>query len=103
MSAVVVKFSVTSRGNGIYQGELRIVNDRPKPLDTWQAAVALPGDQVVAVANASGLVVRGILLLEPASGAAPIPAGGGALNVFFVAVGSPPVSGTCTFNQLPCG
>jgi hypothetical protein len=65
--------------------------------------VALPGDRVVAVSNASGLVVNGILLLEPASGARPVPAGGGVLDVFFVAVGTPPVAGTCTFNQVSCG
>jgi hypothetical protein len=103
VSAVVVTFSVTSRSAGIFQGQVQIVNDGTRPLADWQVAVALPGDRVVAVANASGLVVRGILLLEPASGAAPVPAGSGVLNVFFVAVGSQPVSGACTFNQVPCG
>jgi hypothetical protein len=103
VSVVVVTFSVTSRGAGIFQGKVQIVNDGTKPLADWQAAVALPGDRVVAVANASGLVVHGILLLEPASGAAPVRAGGGVLNVFFVAVGSQPLSGACTFNQVPCG
>ena len=43
--------------------------------------MALLGDRVVAVSNASGLVVNGILLLEPASGAPPVPAGGGVLDV----------------------
>lgn len=103
VSAVVVTFSVTSRSAGIFQGQVQIVNDGTKPLADWQVAVALPGDRVVAVANASGLIVRGILLLEPASGATPVPAGGGVLNVFFVAVGSQPVSGACTFDQVPCG
>jgi hypothetical protein len=103
VSAIVVTFSVTSQGAGIFQGEVHIVNDGTKPLANWQVAVALPGDRVVAVANAGGFVINGILLLEPASGAAPVPAGGGELNVVFVAVGSQPVSGACTFNQLPCG
>ena len=65
--------------------------------------MALPGDRVLAVSNASGLVVNGILLLEPASGAPPVPAGGGVLDVSFVAVGSSPVSGACTYNQVSCG
>jgi hypothetical protein len=65
--------------------------------------VALLGDRVVEVSNASGLVINGILLLGPASGAPPVPAGGGILDVSFVAEGTPPVSGTCTYNQVACG
>jgi hypothetical protein len=101
--AVVVTFTVTSRGNGIFEGQIRIVNDGTRPLANWQVSVALPGDRVVAVANASGFVIRGILLLEPASGATPVPPRGGVLNVFFVAAGPRPVSGACTYNQSPCG
>jgi hypothetical protein len=101
-SAVVVTFSVTSRGSGLYEGEIRIVNDGTKALASWQVSVAVPGDRVVAVANASGFVLHGILLLEPASGAAPIPPGGGVLDVVFLAAGSPPLSGACTYNQTPC-
>ena len=98
----MVTFSVTSRGSGLYEGEIRIVNDGTKPLASWQVSVALPGDRVVAVANASGFVLHGILLLEPASGAPPIPPGGGVLDVVFIAAGSPPLSGACTYNQTPC-
>lgn len=101
--AVVVTFTVTSRGNGIFEGQIRIVNDGTRPLANWQVSVALPGDRVVAVANASGSVIRGILLLEPASGATPVPPRGGVLNVFFVAAGPLPFSGACTYNQSSCG
>jgi type IV secretory pathway VirB10-like protein len=102
-AAVVVTFTVTSRGTGIFEGEVRIVNGGTSPLANWQVSVALPGDRVVAVANASGFVIHGILLLEPASGATPVPPQGGVLNVFFVAAGPQPVSGACTYNQSPCG
>ena len=101
-TAVVVTFTVTSRGNGLFEGEIRIVNNGGRELANWQVSVALPGDRVVAVANASGFVIHGILLLEPASGAAPVPPGGGVLNVFFVAAGPQPVSGACTYDQTLC-
>jgi len=101
-TAVVVTFTVTNRGNGVFEGEIRIVNNGARSLADWQVSVALPGDRVVAVANASGFVIHGILLLEPASGAAPVPPRGGVLNVFFVAAGPQPVSGACTYNQSPC-
>jgi hypothetical protein len=101
-AAVVVTFTVTSRGAGVFEGEIRIVNDGTSPLANWQVSVALPGDRVVAVANASGFVIHGILLLEPASGATPVPPRGGVLNVFFVFAGPQPVSGACTYNQFPC-
>jgi len=101
-TAVVVTFTVTSRGNGLFEGEIRIVNNGGRELANWQISVALPGDRVVAVANASGFVIHGILLLEPASGAAPVPSRGGVLTVFFVAAGPQPVSGACTYNQSPC-
>jgi hypothetical protein len=98
----VVTFTVTSRGNGLFEGEIRIVDNGARSLANWQVSVALPGDRVVAVANASAVVIHGILLLEPASGAAPVPSRGGALTVFFVAAGPQPVSGACTYNQTPC-
>jgi hypothetical protein len=102
-AVVVVTFTVTSRGTGVFEGEVRIVNDGTSPLANWQVSVALPGDRVVALANASGFVIGGILLLEPASGATPVPPRGGVLNVFFVAAGPQPVPGACTYNQSPCG
>ena len=102
-SAVIVRFTVRTLAGGIFQGEVQIVNEGTQPLADWQVAVALPGDRVIAVSNASGFAVNGILLLEPAGGARPLPAGGGVLNVFFTAVGSPPVPGACTYNQAPCG
>jgi len=101
-AAVVVTFTVTSQGAGVFEGKIRIVDNGTSPLANWQISVALPGDRVVAVANASGFVIHGILLLQPASGAAPVPARGGVLTVFFVAAGSQPVPGACTYNQTPC-
>ena len=101
-AAVAVTFTVTSQGGGVFEGKIRIVDNGASPLANWQVSVALPGDRVVAVANASGFVIRGILLLQPAAGAAPVPARGGVLTVFFVAVGSQPVTGACTYNQTPC-
>lgn len=103
LPAVVVTFTVTSRGNGIFEGEIRIVNNGARSLANWQVSVALPGDRVIAVANASGFAIHGILLLQPASGATPVPSRGGVLNIFFVAAGPQPVSGACTYNQSPCG
>jgi hypothetical protein len=64
--------------------------------------VALPEDRVVAVSNANGFADNGILLLQPAFGAGPIPAGGGMLNVFFIAEGPQLTPAVCAFNQIPC-
>jgi hypothetical protein len=102
-TAVMVTFTVTTQSPGVFEGKVRIADNGTSPLASWQVSIALPGDRVVAVANASGIDIRGILLLQPASGAAQVPARGGVLTVFFVFAGPQPVTGACTYNQSPCG
>jgi hypothetical protein len=100
--AIVVRYLIGSRGNGGFQGHVQVINHGTQPITDWQIVVALPGDRVVAVSNANGFADNGILLLHPAFGAGPIPAGGGVLDVFFIVEGPQLVPGVCAFNQIPC-
>ena len=79
-----------------------MINNGARPISDWQIAVAVRGGSVVAVVNAAGIVVKGILLLEPARDSPPVAAGGGVLDVSFIAVGGRPDPGACAFNQIPC-
>jgi len=100
--AIIVRFIINSQGIAGFEGQVQVINNTAQPIAGWQIVVALPGDRVVTVTNASGFVSNGILVLQPAFGAPPIPARGGVLNVFFIAVGPQTTPGACAFNQIPC-
>ena len=100
--AVIVRFIVNSQGVAGFEGQVQVVNDTAEPISGWQIVIALPEDQIVTVTNATGFVSNGILILQPAFGAPPVPANGGVLNVFFIAEGFQTTPGACTFNQIPC-
>jgi len=100
--SVIVRFLINSQGIGGFEGRVEVINNTTRPIAGWQIVVALPEDRIVTVTNASGFVSNGILVLQPAFGAPPVPARGGVLNVFFVAVGPQAIPGACAFNQIPC-
>ena len=100
--AVIVRFIINSQGVAGFEGQVQVINDTAEPISGWQIVIALPEDQIVTVTNAIGFVSNGILILQPAFGAPPVPANGGVLNVFFIAEGFQTTPGACTFNQIPC-
>ena len=100
--AVIVKFIINSQGVAGFEGQVQVINDTAEPISGWQIVIALPEDQIVTVTNATGFVSNGILILQPAFGAPPVPANGGVLNVFFIAEGFQTTPGACAFNQIPC-
>ena len=100
---MVVQYLVDSLGFGGFQGQVQVVNDGTQPIAGWQIVIALPDDTVTSVQNAGGFVSNGILLLQSADAAEVVPAGGGTLNVFFVAEGTETIPAACTFNGIACG
>jgi len=100
--AVIVRFIINSQGVAGFEGQVQVINDTAEPISGWQIVIALPEDQIVSVTNATGFVSNGILILQPAFGAPPVPANGGVLNVFFIAEGFQITPGACAFNQIPC-
>ena len=101
--AIVVRYLVDSQWPGGFQGQVQVVNDGKQPITGWQIVIALQGDAVRSIRNASGYFSNGILLLQPVSAGQVVPAGGGVLNVFFVARGISTTPMACAFNGLVCG
>ena len=100
--AVQVKYLVDGTSGGGFQGEVDVVNNGRQPLAGWQIVVALEGDEVTAVHNASGLASNGILLMQPANSTEVVPPDGGTLRVFFAAQGPRTTPLACAFNQVNC-
>ena len=86
-----------------FQGQVRIVNNGTQSIAGWQAVIALPRDRVTWFWNAGGFVSHHIMLLQPASAAEVVPAGGGTLNVFFTATGPETTPAACAFDGISCG
>ncbi len=99
---VVVRYFVDSVSGARFQGEVDVVNNGRRPLAGWQIVVALEGDEVTAVQNASGFDSNGILLMQPATSTEVVPADGGTLRVFFTALGPRTIPLACAFNQVNC-
>jgi endoglucanase len=100
---VVVSYLVDREWAGGFQGQVRIVNHGTRPIAGWQAVIALPRDRVTWFWNARGFVSHPIMLLQPASAAEVVPAGGGTLSVFFTATGPETAPAACTFDGVSCG
>jgi hypothetical protein len=81
---------------------VQVVNNGAQPIGGWQVIIALPGDTVRSVRNASGYVSNGILLLQPAAASQVVPPSGGTLNVFFVVQGPQTAPQACAFNGIAC-
>jgi hypothetical protein len=99
---VVVTYRVNSQGSSGFQGEIEVTNNGAQPIGDWEIVVSLPFDKVVSVSNASGFVNNGILVLQPGTGEPAIPASGGTLNIFFVALGLQEVPDACAFDGITC-
>jgi hypothetical protein len=100
--AIVVTYRVNSQGSSGFQGEIEVTNNGADPIGDWEIVVSLPFDKVVSVSNASGFVSHGILVLQPGTGEPAIPAGGGTLNIFFVALGLQEIPDACAFDGITC-
>lgn len=101
-SAVAVSYVVAASHDGQFKSEVTVENNGSAPISGWQIVVALPDDQITSFRNASGYVSDGILLLQPASSADTVPAGG-TLSVSFTAVGPQTTPEACAFNSITCG
>jgi mannan endo-1,4-beta-mannosidase len=99
---VVVRYLVDGQWPGGFQGQVQVVNHGARPIAGWQVVVAVPGDTVTSVWNASGFVSDHLLLMGPASAAQVVPPGG-TLDVFFVAAGAETTPVTCAFDGTLCG
>ena len=100
---ISVRYFVPSESGVGFEGEVVVVNNGPQALSGWQIVVALEGDTVTSVENASGFVSNGILLMQPAAGAQAISPNGGTLRVFFTAEGAQTTPLACAFNGIACG
>lgn len=99
---ISVRYLVPGQSFEGFEGEVVVVNNGQEPLSGWQIVVALEGDTVTSVENASGFVSNGILLMQPNAGAAAVPPGG-TLRVFFTAEGTQTTPLACAFNGITCG
>jgi len=99
---VSVAYVVVADNDDQFEGQVTVENNGSAPISGWQVVVALPYDQITSFSNASGYVSDGILLLQPASSADTVPAGG-TLSVSFTAVGPQTTPEACAFNSITCG
>jgi hypothetical protein len=99
---VSVVYVVVADYDGQFRSEVTVENNGSAPISGWQIVVQLPYyDQITSFWNASGYVSNGILLLQPASSADTVPAGG-TLSVSFTAVGPQTTPEVCAFNSINC-
>jgi endo-1,4-beta-xylanase len=101
-AAVTVNYLVVAQDDGQFEGEVTVVNNGSAPISGWQIVVALSSDQITSFWGASGDVSNDVLLLQPASDANAL-AAGGTLSVYFTAVGPQTTPDVCTFNSVSCG
>lgn len=100
---MVARYIVDRQWPGGFQGEVQVVNHGARPIAGWQVVVALPGDTVTSVRNASGYVSDHIMLLGPVSPAQVVPADGTLDVFFFVAAGPETAPVACAFDGILCG
>jgi cellulase/cellobiase CelA1 len=98
---VTVTFSARHHWRGGFLGQLTIDNQGSTPVNGWQIAIALPGDQVRFVWNAHWQFDGGSLILTPASSDQVIEPGASvAVGIF--ALGDTTEPANCTFNGSAC-
>lgn len=100
--AVLVRYFVNGVTGATFHGEIDVVNNGRQPVAGWQIVLALEGDEVTSVQNASGFDSNGILLMQPATSTEVVPPDGGTLRVFFAAQGPRTVPFACAFNGISC-
>jgi hypothetical protein len=101
-AGVTVNYLVVAQDDGQFEGEVTVVNNGSAAISGWQIVVALSSDQITSFSDASGDASDGVLLLQPASDADAL-AAGGTLSVYFTAVGPQTTPEVCAFNSVSCG
>jgi cellulase/cellobiase CelA1 len=101
-STVTVSYAVDEQVGDSFEAEIDVTNDGSSSISGWQIVVALPGDQVTELANATGYESNHILLLQPLSPGSAI-APGTTLRVYFVAQGTQTMPEICAFDNVSCG
>ena len=85
--AALVSYVVHDQVGDSFEAEIDVTNDWSSSISGWQIVLALPGDRVTAVANATGYESNHILLLGPVSSTSAI-APGATLRVYLIAQGT---------------
>jgi endo-1,4-beta-xylanase len=101
-AGVTVNYLVVAQDDGQFEGEVTVANNGSAAISGWQIVVALSADQITSFSDASGDASNGVLLLQPASDADAL-AAGGTLSVYFTAVGPQTTPDVCAFNSVSCG
>lgn len=100
--AVTVRYAVDEQVGNSFEAEVDVTNDESWAISGWQIIVALPGDLVTELANATGYESNHILLLQPlSSGSAVAP--GATLRVYFIVEGNRTAPALCAFDNVVCG
>ena len=100
--AVTVSYAVDEQVGDSFEAEVDVTNEGSVSISGWQIVVALPGDQVTEIANATGYESNHILLLQPTSPGSTV-APGATLRVRFVAQGTRTTPEICSFDSVACG
>jgi alpha-galactosidase len=98
---VTVTFSTSQHWGGGFQDQLTLDNQGGAPVNGWQLAITLPGDQVRFVWNARWQFDGGTLTLTPAPEDQVIQPGA-SVTVNFFALGGATEPGSCTFDGSAC-
>jgi hypothetical protein len=101
-SAVLVSYAVDDQVGDSFEAEIDVTNDGSSSISGWQIVLALPGDRVTELANATGYESNHILLLQPVSSWSAI-APGATLRVYLIAQGTRTAPEVCAFDNVSCG
>jgi hypothetical protein len=100
--AILVSYAVDDQAGDSFEAEIDVTNDGSSSISGWQIVLALPGDQVTELANATGYESNDILLLQPVSSRSAI-APGATLRVHLIARGTRTAPEVCAFDNVSCG
>jgi hypothetical protein len=100
--AVLVSYAVDDQVGDSFEAEIDVTNDGSSSISGWQIVLALPGDRVTELANATGYESNHILLLQPVSSGSAI-APGATLRVYLIAQGTRTAPEVCAFDNVSCG
>lgn len=99
---IAVSYHVDGQWSNGFQGEVDVTNNTTSPIADWQIVVALYGDVVTSVRNATGFFNNGILLLRPGPSGHSVAPYGGRIRVSFTAEGFRTIPVACAFNGTLC-
>ena len=99
---VVIRYVLDATWPSGFRGQVDVTNNTASPLADWQITLALYGDVVTSVQNATSFFGDGILLLQPGVNGQIVAPHGGTLSVSFVAEGVRTFPVACAFNGMSC-